>query len=75
MDIEISRHAKKMLRKRVGTRRAEEFFSEALTEGIPHQECKGQLRAYLDKKGMLHKRCSVIYKGIIFFYSTDPDGT
>lgn len=64
----ITRHASKRIRKRLGHKRAEEQFGQALLYGTRADEYKGDFKRYLDSNRMKYRSDCIIYKGMIYWY-------
>lgn len=65
----LSNHARKRIKQRIGTRRMEQLFDKALTDGIPQSETKGDLKRFLAKGAMAHQTNCIVYKGFIFWHN------
>lgn len=64
----VTRHAKKRIRRRIGTKQPEKQFQEALENGTHQRDTKGQLRSYLGRRAMKNMSSYVIYKGFVYWH-------
>lgn len=67
-DPEVTRHARKRIKQRRGSKHAEKEFTEALEKGVHLKEAKGNLRRYLYKYAKLHESTAVVYKGMVYWH-------
>lgn len=64
----LTNHARKRIKKRIGSDDAEKNFGEALLYGTKQNATKGNLKRYLGKSARTHASDCVIYKGFIFWH-------
>lgn len=63
----ITDHARKRIKKRVGKADPEKLLGEALMSGYKHNQFTGSFRKYLDRLSITHKSTPIIHKGQILF--------
>lgn len=66
--MEVSRHSKKRIRRRLGSKNPHKTLGEALLYGTRYQDTRGDLRRYLGKQAFMHSSSCVVYKGMVFWY-------
>lgn len=64
----ITDHAKKRIKKRIGSRDPEKNFGEALLYGTKMSETKGNLKRFLSKGARKHQSDAIVHKGFVFWH-------
>ena len=69
--IPITNHAKKRIKKRIGSKKQIELYGEALLNGRPRIDFKGDLRRWLDKQTIIHSSDCIVYKNMAYFHKNN----
>lgn len=69
--IPVTKHAKKRIKNRLGNKKQEEVYGEALLYGKPRTEFKGDFRRYLDKQSIIHNSDCIVYKNMAFWHKNN----
>lgn len=64
----VTDHAKKRIRKRIGPKDAEKNFRQALVEGTPLKDTKGNLKRYLTRKAITHQSDAIVHKNYVYWH-------
>ena len=64
----ITDHAKKRIKKRIGSKHAEKDFGQALLNGVKMSQTKGDLKRFLIKSAIKHQSDAIVHKGFVFWH-------
>jgi hypothetical protein len=66
---DITTHAWRRAKKRVGSPDITQTFTEALKHGVHQRDLKGSFKGFIDKGARTHKASAVIYRGYVYWYN------